>query len=299
MNQSGGAGAVHVLRHVTPAPAGAIPFPPELARTERAICLVGAGLALALHCAVAVAFIVKPPVEPLSGAGGQFLEAIEVTVVDSTVLEALNRKDTQTPPSAASGAVAPEAAHLVDAADPTRQQESDRQAPVEPVPPDRKEETHTPLAPPPDSLKTEKEAAKPTPKMQEKKEVPEKDDERKEPAPSQAQSNGGTEARGITVEHVAEGAASASPGEIERYAAQVRRLLARNKPKGRGRRGAVVITFAISRSGKISFAHISTTSGNPALDRAALSAIEQTTFPEPPAGMTDSQLIYQVPFLFK
>jgi periplasmic protein TonB len=79
----------------------------------------------------------------------------------------------------------------------------------------------------------------------------------------------------------------------------VRAALARNKPDGNGRRGTATVTFAISPTGKLNFARISTASGNAGLDKAALSAVQRTSFPPPPDSMTESQLTYVVPFHFK
>ena len=97
----------------------------------------------------------------------------------------------------------------------------------------------------------------------------------------------------------AAGPASATPGAIQRYAAQVRAVLARSKPTGRGRRGTVNITFRISEAGKVAFARVSGSSGNTLFDDAAVNAVTRASFPPPPGGMTETQLTYVIPFHLK
>jgi len=125
--------------------------------------------------------------------------------------------------------------------------------------------------------------------------APEKEDKQPEP-----QSRGGVAAL-APESSVAPAAAraSASPGAVQRYAMQVRAALARNKPNGRGTRGTATVTFNISHLGSISFARLTASSGHAALDKLALGAVRGTSFPAPPAGMSESELTYVVPFHFK
>lgn len=90
---------------------------------------------------------------------------------------------------------------------------------------------------------------------------------------------------------------SASSGSAVNYAAQVRARVASRKPGGGGKRGTVVISFGVTRSGGLSYASIARSSGNPALDRTVLSAVRGAApFPTPPPG---AQLRFAVPFHFR
>jgi hypothetical protein len=89
-------------------------------------------------------------------------------------------------------------------------------------------------------------------------------------------------------------AASASPGEINRYAMAVRAVLARGKPRGMRDKGTLVIVFTIEGSGKIDQGH---REQRPLFARrSTVEAVEKTAFPKPPANMSPRQRIYVVPF---
>jgi protein TonB len=127
-----------------------------------------------------------------------------------------------------------------------------------------------------------------------------------EPAASQRQDDrrhrwharkGGAESRSSEGVAKSSGRVAASQGDIAGYAALVRARVAAHKPSGSGVKGTVTIRFGVSRSGAVSFAAIASSSGNPALDRAALSAVHQAApFPSPPNGAAVS---FAVPFTFQ
>jgi protein TonB len=94
--------------------------------------------------------------------------------------------------------------------------------------------------------------------------------------------------------------ASASAGSIAGYAARVRARVAGNKPSGRGAHGTPWVSFGVSSSGGLSYARLSRSSGNGALDQAALSAVRRSApFPPPPAGVPPGRLTFTMPFYFK
>jgi len=94
--------------------------------------------------------------------------------------------------------------------------------------------------------------------------------------------------------------ASASPGQARSYAAAVRARIARNRPSSRGRRGTAVVRFAISRGGGLRYARLARSSGDGALDRAALASVRRAApFPRPPRGMSAGQLTFSIPFRFR
>jgi len=94
--------------------------------------------------------------------------------------------------------------------------------------------------------------------------------------------------------------ASASPGQVRSYAATVRARIARNRPSSRGRRGTAVVRFAISRGGGLRYARLARSSGDGALDRAAIASVRRAApFPRPPRGMSAGQLTFSIPFRFR
>jgi protein TonB len=77
----------------------------------------------------------------------------------------------------------------------------------------------------------------------------------------------------------------------------VRARVAARKPAGGGRRGTVVVAFAVARSGAMSSASIARSSGDPALDRSVLAAVRGAgPFPVPPPGVN---LRFAIPFYFR
>jgi periplasmic protein TonB len=118
---------------------------------------------------------------------------------------------------------------------------------------------------------------------------------------SKRQIAGGPTARAMsTATAAASGRVSASRGSILSYGARVRARLARNKPPGRGRRGVAKVAFGISTSGDLAYAHLADSSGNAALDQAALAAVRRAApFGPPPAGASPAQLRFSIPFYFR
>jgi TonB family protein len=94
-------------------------------------------------------------------------------------------------------------------------------------------------------------------------------------------------------------AARASAGELSRFGLEVRTALGRYRPKHAGARGSVQVSFALDEVGQVYRVSVARSSGNNRLDELALDAIRQTQFPVPPAGTTDAQRIYIVPYIFK
>ena len=73
----------------------------------------------------------------------------------------------------------------------------------------------------------------------------------------------------------------------------------RRRSSGRAR-GIVFVSFGISTSGGLRYARIGRSSGNCALDRAALTAVREVSpCPQPARAMTSRQLSYAIPFRFR
>lgn len=93
--------------------------------------------------------------------------------------------------------------------------------------------------------------------------------------------------------------AAASAGSIQQYAKSVSQALARTKPKGIGAQGIAKVRFTIALSGRLSSIQIVSSTGDKKLDQRAIEAVRQAVFPPPPAGMTVSQLTYEIPYQFR
>ncbi|MEO0793016.1 MAG: cell envelope integrity protein TolA [Pseudomonadota bacterium] len=95
------------------------------------------------------------------------------------------------------------------------------------------------------------------------------------------------------------GRRAASAGAVASYGARVRARILSNRPGAAGR-GRVVVSFGLSRRGRLRYARISRRSGSPAADRAALSAVRRSSpFPRPPAGANSRQLRFSIAFTFR
>lgn len=115
-------------------------------------------------------------------------------------------------------------------------------------------------------------------------------------APSQ---KGGAPSRAVRGSKNAAARASASTGAAMNYASIVRARVAANRPSGQGRRGSILVTFSVSPSGGLAFASITRSSGDRALDASVLSAVRSAApFPPPPAGASQGQRRFVMPFDF-
>ncbi|HEX2842286.1 TonB family protein [Hyphomicrobium sp.] len=93
---------------------------------------------------------------------------------------------------------------------------------------------------------------------------------------------------------------SASTGSVLNYASRVRAKVSGHVPRSGAGKGTVVISFAVTKSGGLSGARVSRSSGNAAIDRAALAGVRASApFPPPPAGASPSQLRFSVAFQFR
>jgi TolA protein len=92
---------------------------------------------------------------------------------------------------------------------------------------------------------------------------------------------------------------SASQGAVRNYGGQVRACLNSSKPRSLGASGRVVIAIAISASGGLTSAGVVSSSGNSRLDQAAIATARRCSpFPQPPAGSSDGQRRFTIPFTF-
>ncbi len=230
---------------------------------------LSAAVALGLHASVLGALWFGLSTNEPRGGGGQYLEAISVTLVPSQVLEAPDTKTDALKGGAVTNIAPPESVR---------------------EPQERRSESQTPQA---EKYRTQVQQIWPKPEQTQpaNDNLPQHD--------ATALPAGGSTARVLTESPQVAATAGASPGEISRYAMAVRAALARSKPRGAHQKGTVTITFGIGPSGEVRFARVTERTGRATLGETTVAAVQRTSFPPPPAAMNAEQLTYVVPFRFK
>jgi TonB family protein len=243
---------------------------------------IGVAVAVLAHGAIVAALTMTAPPEP-TGGGGKWLDAIGVEIVTTPVIEARETHSETTTP--ATGTMAPQEGEA--ARDAVANEASKPKAEDAVAEPDK-------AAVVPDGA----EVVPAAPVQQAERDAKPEDHEEKTREKTPAR-EGGAAASNTQQGVQARARASASAGDVQHYAMQVRIALARNKPGGHGVRGTSIIAFGISPDGRVSFARVASGSGRTPLDDSALSAVRRTVFPKPPDGMSEEQRTYSVPFHFK
>lgn len=295
-----------------------IPSLPTLSSTDVALHTHGrwplmfpssAAISFLAHASILVWLLIEAPSQP--GLAGQELDAIGVEIVDAGALESTSSK--RTPDTSGgvarvvtddTGTEAPVTLQRVTAASPAPE-------PAETVPP--------PAAPLKAVPETEPEIAAAEivrdnpdrPPIEEPRTepptepvlitVPESDEGRDKlrQAEQQAAVAGGAASRAAEAATASAAVASASPGQLTRFAMQVRTSLGQSRPRHLGSRGRVLVAFVLSDVGALLSAQIAKSSANPRLDEAALQAVRATPFPRPPAGTSQAERSFVVPFDFQ
>ncbi|MCE0504017.1 energy transducer TonB [Roseivivax sp. GX 12232] len=245
--------------------------------------------------------------------------------------DALPARDTSPPPPPEPEAepepqeVTPEAApeaEPVPEEEPTQVSEAEPQPETEPEEePEREEEPETEPQPEPQSAP---ESAAPTtvgqrPAMRPERPAPEPAPEptprqaTRTPAPdpgpsardSAAQraagSGGGTRAGAATARDEATLSAGARQSLTARWGGQVRASVERRKryPGGaRGVTGTATVRLTVTRAGRLQAVGLAGSSGDAALDRAALEAVRRASFPAAPEGLTQASYTFTLPIRF-
>jgi TonB family protein len=94
-------------------------------------------------------------------------------------------------------------------------------------------------------------------------------------------------------------AAAASPGEVARFNAAVRKALANNRPKPGWPSGRVLLAFSVSDTGHVENAELVEASANARLNRLTLAWINTIAMPEPPRGLPLADRRYSIPLTVK
>lgn len=93
--------------------------------------------------------------------------------------------------------------------------------------------------------------------------------------------------------------APVSAGTMQTYARQLAVALAKTKPRGAGFVGTVKLRFVVEPDGKPVSTTVIASSGRTRLDELAVAAISRNVFPPPPAGATEMQRTFVVPYAFR
>jgi TonB family protein len=292
---------------------------PLVARTDIAPVMQGrwpsrfsssAVLSFLAHASLLVWLVVEPPLQ--AGQAGKELDAIGVEIVDAAALESVALQRAPASSGGAESVVAEAGAEM-----PVTQHEAAAAAPTpeltdvtstlpallkgEPEPVVvaeiavaaivREQQERPPVAEPRKEM-----LAEPLPDK-----LPETDDGRDNvlQVEQQASVTGGARSRAADASTASDAAASASPGQLARFAMQVRASLGQTRPRHLGTRGRVHIAFVLSDKGTLLSAEIARSSSNLSLDEAAIHAVRTAPFPRPPAGTSEPQRSFVVPFDFK
>jgi len=94
-------------------------------------------------------------------------------------------------------------------------------------------------------------------------------------------------------------AASASPGEVARYAADVRKALSRSRPRTAWPSGRLLVAFSVTTQGHVIDAELLEPSGSARLDKLTLGWITTAQLPVPPANLTPGDRRYSIPLTFR
>jgi TonB family protein len=270
------------IGHPTVAPA---PEAPPLAAPIRAtlapvatgkwVRTVALGLAVMAHAAVLYALSRE---RDAAGGGGQLIDTISVTIVTSNLLDA--RQADLAQPNA------PAVSNAVEATDGIPDQEAKTAA-------ERREEKKAEEEP-----RDKKPLEEPVRTAEAIFEVP-KEAQRQRKQEAATPAGGGAALTDAPTNANTSAPVAASAGAVREYGRNVVEVLRKTKPKAVGEFGTVRVKFTITADGGVVSAEIAKSSGNKKLDNLALEAVQRTKFRTPPAGMTSTQLFYELPYYFR
>lgn len=87
-------------------------------------------------------------------------------------------------------------------------------------------------------------------------------------------------------------------GRSDPFSRSVIAALMKTRPGPFALWGRVLVSFQISEGGQVSYVHLLQSSGNSALDQAAINAIRKAQFERPPAGLSPDDRTYIIDYIF-
>lgn len=254
---------------------------PADASTSLRLALI---IAFLLHAAVLAAMTVRSAFDASAGAGGYQLEAIGVEIVTAAAL--MTREPGVEVAAAAAATASERVGSDADASDAPRET---RTEPEE----QRSEHKHLSVPEPAPAESAEHAPAMPEPPREENLRAEQ---------PVEPRTEGGTVAEGREATHsdVRAVRTAAQAGAVNRFIGDLRIRLARGKPRGLRMTGVATVTFSILPTGELEYARVSSSSGKPALDEAALAAVRRASpYGRPPPWMKQSELVFSIPYHFE
>jgi len=236
--------------------------------------------ALAAHAAILLS-LTREPLDLRAGGEGRLMASVNVTMIDTKVLQARKANLEQPPaPPAAKG--------MVDVNDGVPDGKKAPQA-AEDKEPQEKKAAHV------QSPDTQATAA--TQEIDKPQQMP----EQKRAKASNAKPLGGFTSRAdaaTTAEQAAP--AATSPGVMRAYAAAVAEALDRTKPKRVPGYGTlkVEVKLVISINGEIASLEVLRSSGNRRADDTVLAAVRRTKLPVPPPGLSLKERWFEFEYTF-
>jgi TonB family protein len=272
------------------------------------------GLALAGHFALAALVLSGSAVPALIGAGGD-IEAIGVEIVPATALESATlaaaraadaRQAIDDTPGAdravAQSEAAPDRAQADPKADLAKAEEADLRIP------DWKKQFETPD---PEALRLAIASAvseQETTTEERRTEAVAAAAPSRAAAPQEATAEGGAQATGIDAGDAAAGRIKAAAGaalsnynrELVAVLGTLQRQLQRSVARSSDRKsGSLKLRLTIEPDGRVGSLTIATSSGDAALDRRALAAVQSFSFPPPPGTATAAERTYLLPITYR
>jgi TonB family protein len=244
--------------------------------TGKWVRTVALGLALMAHAAVLYALSRE---RDAAGGGGQLIDTISVTIVSSNLLDARHPDLAQ--PNA------PAISSAVEATDGIPDQEAKTAA-------ERREEKKAEEEP-----RDKKPLEEPVRTAEAIFEVPKETQRQRKQEAAAPVGGGGAALSDAPTNANTSAPVAASAGAVREYGRNVVEVLRKTKPKAVGEFGTVRVKFTITADGGVVSAEIAKSSGNKKLDNLALEAVQRTKFRTPPAGMTSTQLFYELPYYFR
>jgi TonB family protein len=87
-------------------------------------------------------------------------------------------------------------------------------------------------------------------------------------------------------------------GRSDPFSRSVIAALMKTRPGPFALWGRVLVSFQISEAGQVAYVHLLQSSGNTALDQAAINAIRKAQFERPPAGLSPDERTYIIDYIF-
>lgn len=163
---------------------------------------------------------------------------------------------------------------------------------TETVEPDQPEMVTEEIETPPAEVVVPKPVKKPVKKVERPQKVV------KKPTPKSVTATEPSKGKNRTTQAEAKAARAPSVSPA-RWHSQVYAAISRRKPRDRGVSGRVSIRFVVNSSGAIVSAGVARSSGNNALDSAALATVRGARVPAPPAGLPGSRHPFTIPVVFQ